>query len=150
MHQGYHYTTCGLWNIWLRNGYEMRESAYGESVAIKDTEGLHRANGLYLVRNKPSLSGAEVRFLRRELTLSQFDFATCMGVSEFSVRGWENNRTEITRPAESLLGVIYEEFARGETAVRALIEHIGRLNHDSPAKAIELEETEEGWRAEAA
>ncbi len=150
MQQAYHYTSCGLRNIWLRNGYELRETAYGESVAIKNIEGLHRAIGLYLVHNKPSLSGAEVRFLRKELNLSQADFAVCMGVSEPTVRGWENNRTKITRPAESLLRVIYEEFARGGTAVRALIEHIGRLGQDSPAKAIEFEETEAGWRAEAA
>ena len=89
----YHYTGCGLRNIWLKNGYEHWNTPYGKGVAIADLEGLHRAIGLALVQHKPRLSGAEVRFLRSELDFSQSDLAKVLGVGETSVRGWEKHRT---------------------------------------------------------
>ncbi|MEG0379379.1 MAG: helix-turn-helix domain-containing protein, partial [Eubacterium sp.] len=46
-----------------------------------DVEGLHRAIGINLVTHKPRLSGAEVRFLRKEMNLSQNGLAEILGVS---------------------------------------------------------------------
>ena len=37
-----HYTSCGLQNIWLKNGYEVIETAYGKATSIHDVEGLHK------------------------------------------------------------------------------------------------------------
>ena len=38
----YHYVECGLPNVWLRNGFEKKQTPYGEGVSISDIEGLHR------------------------------------------------------------------------------------------------------------
>jgi len=35
----YHYTECGLDNVWLANGYRQR----GDAVSIENSEGLHEA-----------------------------------------------------------------------------------------------------------
>ena len=145
-----HYTGCGLRNVWLRNGFTVRETPYGKAVAIHDVEGLHRAIGLYLVDNKPRLSGAEIRFLRKELDLSQKNLAYLLGVSEVTLRGWERNRTRITRPAERLLRTLYREHAAGDGKLRKLIERIAELNRDIHWKRLELQETPRGWRAKAA
>lgn len=141
----YHYTGCGLRNVWLRNGYTVRETPYGESVAIHNAEGLHNAIGLHLVNDKPRLSASEVRFLRKELDMSQSDLARILGVGETSVRNWENNRGQITKPAERMIRVLYREHVCGDGHVRALIDRISQLNRDIYRKRLELEETEDGW-----
>lgn len=145
----HHYTSCGLLNIWLRNGYERKETSYGQGIAIHDVQGLHKAIGLNLVQNKPQLSGAEIRFLRKELDMPQATLAALLGVSENSVRGWEKHRGKITKPAERLLRMLYQEYAVGNTSVRALIERLGQFNRDIYANGMDLEETESGWRTAA-
>lgn len=39
----YHYTDGGLKNVWLVNGYTLREMPYGEGIAINDLDGLGAA-----------------------------------------------------------------------------------------------------------
>lgn len=145
----YHYTECGLKNIWLSNGYTERKTAHGAAVAIADMVGLHRAIGLHLVTHKPQLTGAEVRYLRIELDLSQDALARIIGVNETSVRGWENHRTKITKPAERLLRLLYKESVSGDGNVRALIDSIAQLNRDIHSEKINLSHDSHGWNEAA-
>lgn len=146
----FHYTSCGLDNIWLRNGYKVKETKHGEAVAIHDVEGLHNAIGLRLVDNKPKLTGGEIRFLRAELDLPQKTLADLLGVGETSVRGWENDRTPISPAADRLLRMLYKEHVLGDGRVRELIERISTLHRDLRWERLEMEEVEEGgWRAAA-
>ena len=144
-----HYTSCGLQNIWLKNGYEVMETDYGKATSIHDIDGLQAAIGMLLVENKPRLSGAEVRFLRKELDLSQVNMAQLLGVSEISVRGWENHRTKITKPADKLLRILFIEHANGNKEIKAFFERLSQLNRDEYSKKIELEETGLGWKQAA-
>lgn len=144
----YHYTESGLRNIWLRNGYAEHKTAYGLGTSIEDVEGLHRAIGFCLVTRKPQLTGSEVRFLRIELSLSQIDLARVLGVSENSVRGWENHRTRITRPAERLLRVLYLESIKADGLVRELLDKINQLNRDAHAAKLEMEH-DAAWKEAA-
>lgn len=141
----YHYTGCGLRNIWLKNGYEHWNTPYGKGVAIADLEGLHRAIGLALVQHKPRLSGAEVRFLRTELDFSQSDLAKVLGVGETSVRGWEKHRTRITMPAERLLRALYREHVSGDGTIREMVDAISRMNREAYKEKLEMEQTNSGW-----
>ncbi|SDY38666.1 DNA-binding transcriptional regulator [Nitrosomonas sp. Nm58] len=144
-----HYTSCGLQNIWLRNGYTTVKTAYGEATSIHDLDGLHKAIGLYLVNNKPRLTGAELRFLRKELDLSQSHLATMLGVSEPSIRGWENNRSKVSAPAEKILRAMYAAKVNGHRDINSLLERISQLNRDIHSVKIELEETKSGWKQAA-
>ena len=144
-----HYTSCGLQNIWLKNGYEVMNTDYGKATSIHDVEGLHAAIGMLLVENKPRLSGAEVRFLRKELDLSQVHLAQLLGVSEISVRGWENHRTKITKPADKILRILFIEHANGKKEIKAFFERLSQLNRDEYSRKIELEETGIGWKQAA-
>lgn len=145
-----HYTDCGLRNVWLRNGFVVRKTPYGRATAIHDVAGLHRAIGLYLVNPKPHLAGSEVRFLRKEIELSQTHLAKVLGVGETSVRGWESNRGRISRPADRVLRVLYVEHVRGDGTVRAIVDRLAELNREAHIRKLEMEETGKGWRAEAA
>lgn len=141
----YHYTESGLPNVYLRNGFTLESSDYGETVAIHDVDDLHRAIGRRLALETPLLGGREVRFLRRELDLSQLQLAEVLGVGETSVRGWENDRTPIGRPAERLLRVLYLEENGERVGVRELVARLIQKGRESSAEKVELEEGERGW-----
>ncbi|HEX4839910.1 MAG TPA: helix-turn-helix domain-containing protein [Rhabdochlamydiaceae bacterium] len=90
----YHYTECGLNNIYLLNGYKFIQTSRGKAVSIKDIDGLHKAIGLFLATAKKDLSGDEIRFLRHELLLSQLTLARLLGVSEQAVHRWEKGKVD--------------------------------------------------------
>lgn len=85
----YHYRESGLPNVYLRSGYREVQTPYGPSVVIEDVEGLHAAIAEMLVNERPYLTGAEVRFIRRYLDKTQSQFAGLLGVTEQSARRWE-------------------------------------------------------------
>lgn len=149
MSELFHYQSCGLENIWLRNGYETRETAYGEATAINDLEGLHNTIGLFITENEPMLSGAEIRFLRKELELSQTALGQALGVSEPTIRNWESARQAITAPADRMLRLIYREHVEGNALIRALIDRLNQMEHASHIQRLELESSAQGWKAAA-
>ncbi len=109
MNNFYHYTECGLSNIFLKKGYQSIETPRGKSISISDVDGLHKAIGLLLVISKKGLSGEEIRFLRHELLLSQKALSRLLGVSEQAIRHWENGKIKIPKLSESLLRFLYSD-----------------------------------------
>lgn len=65
------------------------QTPYGRGISIEDVEVLHMAIAHALVEEKPSLSGPEVRFIRKLLELTQTQLAALLGVEDQSVRRWE-------------------------------------------------------------
>lgn len=85
----YHYTACGLDNVWLTNGYVEKATAYGKAVAVVNADELHALLGCDLVKKKVKLSGKEMRFLRVQMGLSQAGLASLHGVTEQAISLWE-------------------------------------------------------------
>ena len=139
----YHYTSCGLRNIWLRNGYEARKTLYGKAVAIHDLEGLHRAIARALIASRPKLSGAEFRFLRKELELSQVSLAKLFGNDAQSVALWEK-RSKVPTWADRLLRGLYRATIEGNVPLRRMIEELNALE-GSPSRRLTFEDTGKGW-----
>ncbi|MCA1778640.1 MAG: hypothetical protein LC637_04455 [Xanthomonadaceae bacterium] len=111
----YHYRECGLPNICLLNGYRTLETEYGEAVSIEDVEGLHAAMCQTLVEEKPSpLTGAEVRFIRKYLDLTQASLADFLGLKEQSVRLWESrgNEREVPSSADRMVRMACRDITR--------------------------------------
>lgn len=124
----YHYTDCGLPNVYLSNGYTFSETPYGETVSIDDLDGLHATIGMSLVNNSETLNGDEVRFLRHELDLSQRMLADMLGVQDQTVARWEKGKVAITGPAQKLLGLLYRESVEGRTEIKVLLERLSELD----------------------
>jgi DNA-binding transcriptional regulator YiaG len=78
----YHYTQCGLNNVYLQNGYDLLETPYGSGVAIHDVDGLHKAIAMALVDKHAPLTGGEFRFIRIELNLSQKALGEYLGKTD--------------------------------------------------------------------
>lgn len=94
MKNWFHYMACGLDNVWLANGFTIKETKYGRGVSIQDVDGLHRLLASSLVEKKGLLTGKEFRFLRVQLGLTQQGLGKLMGdVSENAVSLWERKDT---------------------------------------------------------
>jgi len=149
----YQYTSCGLPNVCLKNGYTVKETKYGKAVAIHNLEGLHRAIGLDIVRNKGALTGAEVRFLRKEMDLPQVQLADLLGVAESSVRNWESSddgRADIQGPADRILRQMYLEYIKEESTLHDILERLTRLNRERHAlECLKFAESGGAWLAAA-
>ena len=80
--KAYHYTECGLDNIYLVNGVKITKTKSGdEEIFIHDIHGLHKAIGMILVSKRGFLSGKEIKFIRSTLDLSQTTLAKILGCS---------------------------------------------------------------------
>ncbi len=143
----YHYTDCGLPDIALVNGYKYLDTPYGEGVSIADIDGLHMAIGLSLVESGSTLTGAEFRFLRKELDLSQKRLAEWIDTTELTVGRWERGENGVDPAADKLLRALYLESVRDESKISDMLEMIADL--DAREGERQFERTETGWFAAA-
>ncbi len=128
MTKPYHYTECGLDNVYLLNGFAYHETPYGVGVAVANVDGLHLAIALDLIRGKRLLAGREVRFLRKELDLSQEGLGLFLGCSGQSVARWEKGQCEMPGAADRLLRLLYLERAQGNAQIEQMLESLKDLD----------------------
>ena len=62
MTKQWHYTACGLDNVWLANGYVVKDTRHGQAVSVSDVDGLHQLLAQTLIEKPGRLSGKEFRF----------------------------------------------------------------------------------------
>jgi len=143
----YQYTESGLKNIWLVNGYTVKQTPYGESVSIQDVRGLHRLIGS-IIAKRPRLAGPELRFLRKEMEMSQKTLADFVGTSEQTVSLWER-RGSVPKAADRLIKLAYLETINkdGNVKIKQIIQELNELD----AKAFQKLELKRGnvWREAA-
>ncbi|MET0776172.1 MAG: transcriptional regulator [Pseudomonas mandelii] len=134
----YHYVESGLPNVWLSNGFVVKQTAYGESVAITDVKGLHDVIGKAIAEKPSVLTGAEFRFLRKELGLSQESLAEIVGLTGQAVAIWEKT-DKIPMVNDRYLRGLYLEAKTGEADLMAAINTINKLDHDLYKLNLEFE-----------
>lgn len=133
----YKYLGCGLDNILLRNGYELRKTASGvDVVAIQDVAGLHRAIAKNLCDVTRPLTSKEFRFLRKELDMSQRQVALLARVEEQTVSLWERG-SPINSASEMLLRSLMKENLSGNPEVKALMDRFCALDREMRANEIQ-------------
>src|SRR4051794_3840962 len=115
----YHYRECGLPNVYLLNGYREVETPHGQGVSIEGVEDLHVAIANDLVEGKPSLTGPEVRFIRKLLELTQSQLAEYLGVEDQSVRRWEK-LAEVPKQADHGVRLVFRDLTH--RSMRSLAE----------------------------
>ena len=143
-----HYPECGLDDVYLLNGYERYETPYGSGVAVKGLDELRVAIALHLAARKKALNGKEIRFLRKEMDLTQSELARLFGVDAQTVARWEKGETTIAGPAELLLRVVFLEHACGEVKVHDLLQKLDETDAEMTDRKV-FESTDEGWRPAA-
>ena len=93
MSKYFQYTACGLDNVWLANGYKVKETRHGHAVSVNDVDGLHKLLTQTLIDKPGRLTGKEFRFLRTQLGLSQEALGALLDFSENAVSLWERKDT---------------------------------------------------------
>jgi DNA-binding transcriptional regulator YiaG len=144
----YHYTESGLRNIWLVNGVEERDTPYGKAVAIRDVKGLHHEICRRLIAYKPHLSGAEFRFIRKELDLSQAGLAEILGNDAQSIALWER-KGRVPVWADRFIRALYREHADGNAKIVELVDRLKQID-EAEHERVTFERTGKGWKAKAA
>jgi DNA-binding transcriptional regulator YiaG len=149
MSEDYHYTGCGLDNVWLRNGYRLVADVYGESVHIEDLPGLHRAIAQLVLAKPAPLTGSEVRFLRIEMDLSQKALGVLLGKRAQTVALWEKGRARVPSAADFLLRHIYKQAIGQRSVYVDEVERLRALDQIDHERSLVLQESREGWQAAA-
>ena len=144
----YHYQECGLRNVWLVNGYDMHTTPYGDGVSIHDIEGLHRAIARGLVNKAAKLTGSELRFLRKEMGLSQAKLALILGNEDQTVALWEKRGTQ-PKIADRFVRALYREFVEGNAHIRDMIDLLVDADREDREERINFVQGSQGWKVAA-
>lgn len=135
------------------NGYIEKTNSRGRSVTIEDVDGLHRAIGESLARNRKTLDGREARFLRLEMGLTQLGLARLLGKSEQAIARWEKQRLareeKISENSERMIRLLYLETIGENTPLKEFLESIAGLENLSDM-STSFHETDCGWEPIAA
>ncbi len=146
--QPYHYTQCGLDDVYLLNGYKRHETPYGDGVSVEKAEELQHAIAKHLCLSKAFLTGKEFRFLRKLMNLTQAEVAIYFGCSVQAVARWEKGQTEINGAADRLLRLLYAGSQTTQVSPEEIIRRIAELDAKQSNRQV-FEETEDGWKAAA-
>ena len=142
----YHYTESGLKNDWLTNGFKIKKIDGEQAVAISDADVLHQVIGRALAA-KPYLTGLELRYLRKEIGLSQKRLADLLGSTEQTVSLWER-RGRMPKGYDRLVRLLYLEQIDGNVKIQEIIHRLIELDSRENEKLI-FSDTRSGWRQAA-
>ena len=141
----YHYTDGGLRNVWLRNGYVERDTPYGKAVSFHDLDGLIAAICGALIKKPGKLTGAEFRYIRNALLMSQKSLARAVGYTEQAVAKWEKTG-KVPKAIDLMLRMIYARKHDGDKQVSAMVDMLNEIDRISNARII-ITETKSKWKS---
>lgn len=133
-------------NVWLTNGYDICEIDGETAISISDVDELHEVIGRSIAE-KSNLNASEIRFLRKELGLSQKRLADLLGSTEQTVSLWER-RGRMPKGYDRLIRLLYLEKIDGNVKVQEIIKQLIDLDFRQGEKLI-LSDTHSGWRLAA-
>jgi putative transcriptional regulator len=145
-----HYLECGLDDVYLLSGYEVEQTSYGEGISIKNLDQLHTAIGDYLTRKKKALTGKELRFLRKQLDLTQSHLGKLLGLSPQQVARWEKGESEISGAAEILIRALFIQHSDGQLDLKGLMKALEDLDEPMTEERMSFEKTHDGWKVRIA
>ncbi|MCO4316265.1 helix-turn-helix domain-containing protein [Phyllobacterium sp. 21LDTY02-6] len=99
----HHYTESGLSNVYISGIAVELDDDGDETITIPAINELHCVIALGIVSHDKGMSGAELRFLRSEMGLTQAELAKTVHRDKQSIGRWERGEIEIDSPAEALI-----------------------------------------------
>jgi DNA-binding transcriptional regulator YiaG len=142
----YHFTDGCLRNVWLENGYAEKDTPYGKATSFHDLEGLTRAICWALVHKPGKLSGAEFRYLRSGLPLSQNALGKLLGCTEQAVAKWEK-QGRVPKAEDCLIRLIYTQKHDDGKWTRSVAEMLDLIDCAVESKIV-VAQIQQKWVAE--
>ncbi len=102
----YHYKESGLDNVMVEGLPSCVDDEGDEVFTVPNVNGLHLAIATGIVEHAAGMSGAEMRFLRTEMGLTQAELASIVHHDGQSVGRWERGETPIDPAAEALIRLL--------------------------------------------
>ena len=102
--RAYHYTASGLPNVWIEGVYVVDDDGE-ETVRIPNIHGLHRLLAQAIVGTEGRLTGAEMRFLRSEMGMTQAELARLIHRKRLTVSRWEREECVVDGAADTLIRI---------------------------------------------
>ncbi|WP_188092362.1 helix-turn-helix domain-containing protein [Azospirillum sp. B21] len=122
----YHYTECGLDDVWIA-GIEFHCDAAGKTVyRIPNLPGLHREIARSIVYESSGMTGQEHRFLRTELGMTQQEMASLLHVEALTISRWERGENPIDQNAMTIIRMLAVE--KLELEQKESVEKISKLS----------------------
>jgi DNA-binding transcriptional regulator YiaG len=134
--------------VYLLGGYDRHHTSYGDGIAVHDLDELHKAIGNYLVNQKKVLAGKELRFIRKQMNLSQSQLGTLLALSSQQVARWEKGESEISGAAELLVRAFYLQFHGANVNLKELADALEAMDSPINEKST-FESTPDGWKKAA-
>lgn len=115
----HHFLESGLPNVYLVDVDVWECPACEEEiVSIPKVPELLKCIAEYIITKPDSLTGREIRFLRKNLILKINEFAALLGVDRVTVSRWENEEKEPSRLADRLIRLLYAQETKVSEEVR--------------------------------
>lgn len=147
----YHYTECGLDNIYLVNGFKITKTENHEEIFIHDIHGLHKAISMSLIFKAAPLKGNEIKFIRTMLDLSQTRLAELLGCRYQQILLWEKDKNKISKPTDRYLRITLYTYLNKEHDNGEVFNKINEIADLDAADAnqrnkIEFKEFKDSWQ----
>jgi len=102
----FHYTACGLNNVYLLSGVKIdKDPVYGQIISIDRMQDLHKVIALQLTEPVHKLMGDEFRFLRKLMGQTQSEVARIMKVDVQTIANYEK-KGNIPGPSQQLMRIL--------------------------------------------
>jgi DNA-binding transcriptional regulator YiaG len=141
----YHYTECGLPNVYLKNGFTIEHIDGEDYTSIDDMNNLHVAIAQTIADSHTALRPAQFKFLRIELNLSQKMLGHRFGVSEQTIARYEKGKSDIPRTTDAALRSLFMEKLEKTNSVSYFLDLLSDVEAQQAAKEILLEEIDNHW-----
>ena len=141
----YHYTECGLPNVYLKNGFTIEHIDGEDYTSIDDMNNLHVAIAQTIADSHTALRPAQFKFLRIELNLSQKMLGHRFGVSEQTIARYEKGKSDIPRTTDAALRSLFMEKLEKTNSVSYFLDLLSDAEAQQAAQEILLEEIDNHW-----
>ncbi len=132
----FHYKHFALDNLWLANGYQELSTSEGPAVSFELEDDLERCVARLVLRMPKRIRGWDLRFLRRQLGMSQADFGVMVERDAQTVARWEKAGTEIPRFCDLTIRTLFAARFNTTMTVSELQQCVDLKSKPLPAKVI--------------
>ncbi|MCK1578576.1 helix-turn-helix transcriptional regulator [Bradyrhizobium sp. 168] len=104
--EAYHYMECGLDNVMIEGMVPCKDDEGDDVCTIPNVLGLHKVIAESIVERGSGMTGAELRFIRTEMGMTQAELAKVVHHDPQSIGRWERNEFAIDQTAEALIRLL--------------------------------------------